>query len=60
MISKNKKRLTITFNVKNYEMLKELAKECNCSLSKVLETMFILVVLLNANKEREKENENKN
>lgn len=60
MISKDKKRFTITFNVKHYEMLKELAKECNCSLSKVLESMFILAVLLNAKEEEEKENENKN
>ena len=59
MISKDKKRFTITFNIRHYEMLKELAKECNCSLSKVLESMFILAVLLNA-KEEEKENESKN
>lgn len=51
MISKDKKRFTITFNIKPYEMLKELAKECNCSLSKLLESMFILAVLLNAKEE---------
>lgn len=56
MISKDKKRFTITFNVKHYEMLKELAKECNCSLSKVLESMFVLMVLVGAEKENEKEN----
>lgn len=59
MISKDKKRFTITFNVKNYEILKEIAKKCNCSLSKELEAMFVLMVLLNA-KEEKKENENKN
>ena len=54
MISKDKKRFTITFNVKHYEMLKELAKECDSSLSKVLEAMFILMVLLNAKEEEKK------
>lgn len=59
MISKNKKRFTITFKLEHYKMLKELAKECNNSLSKVLEAIFVLMVLLNA-KEKEKANENKN
>ena len=55
MISKDKKRFTITFKLEHYKMLKELAKECNCSLSKVLEAIFVLAVLHNA-KEEEKEN----
>lgn len=55
MISKDKKRFTITFNIKHYEMLKELAKECDNSLSKVLEAMFVLMVLLNSKEEEEKE-----
>lgn len=57
MISKDKKRFTITFKLEHYKMLKELAKECNNSLSKVLEAMFVLMVLLNAKEEEEKENE---
>lgn len=57
MISKDKKRFTITFKLEHYKMLKELAKECDNSLSKVLEAMFVLMVLLNSNKEEEKENE---
>ena len=57
MISKDKKRFTITFKLEHYKMLKELAKECNNSLSKVLEAMFVLMVLLNSNKEEEKKND---
>lgn len=59
MISKDKKRFTITFKIEHYKMLKELAKECDNSLSKVLEAMFVLMILLNSNKE-EKENEKEN
>lgn len=57
MISKDKKRFTITFKLEHYKMLKDLAKECNNSLSKVLEGIFVLMVLLNSNKEEKRKNE---
>ena len=56
MISKDKKRFTITFNKAHYEMLVELSKECEVSVSKTLEAMFVLMVLAGAKEENEKEN----
>lgn len=58
MISKDKKRFTITFRKKNYDFLKEVANEMKITISQILELMFVQVALkcsLEEKKENEKE-----
>lgn len=56
MISKDKKRFTITFKKNNYDFLKEVANEMKLTISQILELMFVQVVL-KCSSEEEKENE---
>lgn len=59
MISKDKKRLTITIKKNVYETMKEIAKESNITISRVVEALFCLAILNCAIKEKV-ENEKKN
>lgn len=56
MVSKDKKRFTITFRKKNYEFLKEVANEMKITISQILELMFIQVAL-KCSLEEKKEND---
>lgn len=56
MISKDKKRFTITFKNNNYDFLKEVANEMKLTISQILELMFIQVVL-KCSSEEKKEND---
>lgn len=57
MISKDKKRFTITFRKKNYVFLKEVANKMKITISQILELMFIQVALKCSLEEEEKKNE---
>lgn len=59
MISKDKKRFTITFRKKNYDFLKEVANEMKITISQILELMFVQVAL-KCSLEEKKKNESKN
>lgn len=52
MISKDKKRFTITFNKNNYDFLKEVANEMKLTISQILELMFVQVVLKCSSEEK--------
>lgn len=56
MISKDKKRFTITFREKNYKFLKEVSNEMKLTISQILELMFIQV-MLKCSSEEKKEND---
>lgn len=46
MISKNSKRFSVTFKDYNYDSLLDVSKNCDLSISQVLESCFVLVALL--------------
>lgn len=53
MISKDKKRLTITLKNQSYDTLKLLAKKSNVTISKVIEGLILLSILSFGKEEKE-------
>lgn len=46
MISKNSKRFSVTFKDCNYDLLLDVSKSCDLSISRVLEACFVLTCLI--------------